>query len=135
MADVGTGTTIAFGTSGFTAEVMSVAGNDITREDIEVTNMASTNYREFIPSKLVDAGSIEMEISFDPNSQPPIAGAAEVITITFPLPAGGATPATLVFSGYVNSWSWTSTMEEKMEGTITIKIDGNSSEPAWTAST
>ena len=135
MADVGTGTTITFGTSGFTAEVMSVAGNDMTREDIDVTHMGSTNYREFIPSKLVDGGTLELEISFDPDSQPPITGAAETITVNFPTPAGGTTPADLEFTGYVNSWSFTAGLEEKMEATITIKVDGSGTEPTWTAST
>lgn len=132
-ADIGTGTTITFGTSSFTAEIMSVNGNDITREDIDTTHMGTTNYRTFIPADLVDGGSIELEINFDPDSQPPIAGAAETITITFPLPAGQSTPADLEFSGYVNSWSWGVPNEEKMTATLTIKVDGNT-EPDWTAS-
>lgn len=134
MADVGTGTTITFGTSSFTAEVMSLAGNDITREDIDVTHMGSTNYREFIPSDLADGGTIEMEINFDPDDQPPITGAAETITITFPLPSGQSTPADLEFTGYVNSWSWNAPLEENMTATITIKVDGVTTEPTWTDS-
>ncbi len=133
MADVGTGTTIVFGTSSFTAEILSVNGNDISREDVPTTHMGTTNYHTFMPSKLVDGGSIEMEIAFDPDSQPPITAAAETITITFPLPSGQSTAANLAFSGYVNSWSWSDPLEERMTANITIKVDGES-EPAWTAS-
>lgn len=133
--DVGTGTTIAFGTSGFTAEILSLNGNDITREDIDVTHMGSTGYREFMPSDLVDGGSIELELGFDPDSQPPITSAAETVTITFPLPAGGTTPATFVFTGYINAWSWTAPIDETMTATATVKVDGQGTAPAWTAST
>ena len=94
-ADVGTATTIAFGTSSFTAEVKSLNGSDVTREDVDVTHMGSTSYMEFQPAELADAGAIEMEIHFDPDSQPPILGAAETITITFPLPAGQSTAESL----------------------------------------
>ena len=132
--DVGTGTTIAFGTSSFSADVMSLNGSDITREDIEVTHMGSTVYREFQPSDLADGGSIEMEIGFDPNSQPPILGVAETITITFPIPSGGASGATFIFTGYVSTWSWTSPKEEAMTASITIKVDGKGTDPAWAAS-
>lgn len=133
MADVGTGTTVAFGTSSFTAEVLSVNGNDISREDIETTHMGTTNYRTFMPSDLVDGGSVDMEIAFDPDSQPPFTAAAETITITFPLPAGQSTPADVEFSGYVSSWSWSDPLEERMTADITIKVDGET-EPTWTAS-
>lgn len=134
MPDVGTATTITFGTSSFTAQVMSLNGSDITREDIDVTHMGSTNYMEFQPGNLADGGTIEMEIHFDPDSQPPILGAAETITITFPLPSGGIGAATLVFTGYVNSWSWEAPLEEVMTAEITIKVDGKT-DPVWTAST
>lgn len=133
--DVGTGTTIVFGTSSFTAELLSVNGNDVTREDIDATHMGSTGYREFNPARLVDGGSIEMEFGFDPDDQPPVTGVAETITITFPLPSGGATAATFVFTGYINAWSWGAPLEENMTGTATIKVDGKGTAPAWTAST
>lgn len=133
-ADVGTATTIVFATSAFSAEVMSLNGSDITREDIDVTHMGSTAWKEFQPSDLADGGAIEMEIHFDPDEQPPIAGAAETITITFPVPAGGAAGATFIFTGYVSSWSWTAPLEEVMTAEITIKVDGKTA-PAWAVST
>jgi hypothetical protein len=133
--DVGTGTTISFATSSFTAELLSLNGSDIAREPIDVTHMGSTTYKEFQPSDLVDGGSIEMEIGFDPDAQPPISAASEVITITFPTPPGGVAGATFVFQGFVTSWSWESPLEENMTATITVKVDGTGTAPAWTAST
>ena len=133
-ADVGTAITIAFGTSAFAAEVKSLNGSDVTREDVDVTHMGSTNYMEFQPAELADAGSIEMEIHFDPDAQPPILDVPETITITFPIPSGGLGGATLVFTGYVNAWSWEAPLEEVMTAEITIKIDGKT-DPVWTVST
>ncbi len=133
MADVGTGTTIVFATSSFSADVLSVNGNDISRADIETTHMGTTGYKTYIPSDLVEGGTVDMEFAFNPNSQPPVSGAAETITITFPIPSGGTTGATLVFTGYINSWSFGDTLEEKMTGNATIKVDGVS-DPVWTAS-
>jgi len=133
MADVGTGTTIAFATSSFTAEVMNLNGNDMTRPDIDTSHMGTTGYKTYIPGKLLEGGAIEMEINFDPDATPPLSGAAETITITFPLPSGQATPADVEFSGYINSWSWSDPMEEKMTADVTVKVDGNTA-PVWTAS-
>lgn len=135
MSDVGTGTTIVFATSAFTADVLSINGNDISRPSIDVTKMASSAYREFIPGKLVDGGSIEVEALFDPDNQPPVDQAAETITITFPIPAGGLTGATFVFVGYVETWSWADPLEDRMTATMTIKVAGTGTAPAWTAST
>lgn len=133
-ADVGTATTIAFATSSFSAEVKSINGSDISREDIDVTHMGTTNYKEFQPGDLADGGSIEMEIHFDPDEQPPILGVSESITITFPTPSGGGGGATLIFTGYVNAWSWEAPLEEVMTAELTIKVDGKTA-PVWAVST
>ncbi len=134
MADVGTGTAIVFGTSGFTAEITDVNGSDMTREDIDISHLGTTGYKEYMPSTLIEGGTVDFEFAFDPDQQPPISGASETITITFPIPAGGSTAATLAFSGYLNSWSWGAPLEEKMTASATIKVDGVT-DPAWTAST
>lgn len=128
--DIGTTTTIAFATTSFTAELIGLNVNDITRPDIDVTHMGSTIYREFLPGKLADGGMVEMEIGFDPDTQPPILEDPEVITITFPLPDGMATAAKVVFTGYVNSWSAGLPLEDKMTATISIKVDGITA-PVW----
>ena len=129
--DIGTGASIAFGTSNFTAEVMSINGNDISRPSIDSSHLGTTGARTFLPGDLVDNGSVELEINFDPDEQPPIAGAAETITVTFPTPPGGSTPADAEFSGFVTNWSWGVPLEDKMTATITLKISGAI---AWTDS-
>jgi hypothetical protein len=113
---------------------MNINGSDVSRPDINTTHMGTTNYQTYIPGKLVEGGAIELEINFDPDATPPITGVAETITITFPLPSGGITPADVEFTGYINSWSWADPMEEKMTADVSIKVDGLT-DPVWTAST
>lgn len=134
MADVGTGTTITFGTSSFTAEVLNVNGVDVSRQPIDVTHMGSTGFREFIPTRLVDPGGAQVEILFDPNSQPPINQPAETITVTFPVPSGDSSGATLQFSGFVTDWDWGDPLEDKITANLTLKADGKAVKPTWTAS-
>lgn len=130
--DVGTGTTIAFGTSSFTADLLSLDSGGASRESYETSHMGTTTDMTFSPKSLVDRGSIDIEIAFDPDDQPPIGGATETITITFPLPAGGATAATLVGSGFVTDWAFSVPFEERMTATATIKWAAG---VTWTAST
>jgi len=127
--DVGTDTRIAFATSGFTADLLSLGGADITREVVETTHMETATWRTYMPGDLTDPGSSDMEIAFDPDDQPPITGAVETITITFPVPAGMTNGATRACSGFVSNWSWGPlTIDERMTASITIKWTGA---PAW----
>ena len=122
---VGTGTTITFGTSGFQAQILSVDWGSIEREAIDTTHMGTTGYKSFIPSKLVDPGEIELEIAFDPDDFPPVDGAAETITVTWPLQSSGSsTPASWNCSGFVTSFEAQAPLEEKMTGNMTIKCSG-----------
>ena len=94
--DVGIGTTIAFATSAFTANITNVDSGDITRNVVDKTHLGTTGSREKMPGDLVDEGDVTFQFQFDPDAQPPIAAAAETITITFPIPAGKSTGATLI---------------------------------------
>lgn len=134
MADVGTGTTIVFGTSGFTADVEEVSNDGIERAVIEASKFSTTGAMEKIFGDLYDAGSVTMTFHFDPDSQPPISGAVETVTITFPLPAGGTTPADVSGTAAVTAWEYTVPLEDKMTAEATITWDGGTG-PTWTAST
>jgi len=132
-ADVGTGTTIVFGTSSFSAEVTNLNGTDMARSDVETSHMGTTGYKTYIPGKLLEGGAVEMEISFDADQIPPLAAVAETVTVTFPVPTGKASGANVAFSGYINSWSWTDPIEDKMTAEVTVKVDGLT-DPVWTVS-
>ena len=130
--DVGTGTTIVFGTSGFSADLLSVSAGGASRESYDTTHMGTTGSKTFAPTSLVDQGTLDIEFAFDPDEQPPISGAIETVTITFPLPDGGSTAATLVGSGFVTDFSFSAEVEERMTGSATLKWSGG---VTWTAST
>ena len=136
MADVGMGTTIAFATSAFTASITNVDSSDITRNVIDKTHLSTTGSREKMPGDLVDEGDVTFQFQFDPDAQPPIGAAAESITITFPVPAGKSTGATLIGTGFISSWTWGGIDAEDsslMTGTGVITWDG-ATPPAWTDS-
>lgn len=124
MADIGTGTSITFGTSGFTGEIIGVAQSGIERPAIPTSHLGTTSSHTFMPGDLVDEGEVTLEVAYNPNTQPPIRGAAETITITFPVPSGSSNGATAQFSGFCTGWDWNAPLEEKMVANVTIKISG-----------
>lgn len=135
MADVPHGTTITFGTSSFTAQITSIQSDGESRPVVDITHYGITGNRRKMPGNLTDPGTISMTVLYDPNTQPPIAGAVETITITFPVPSGGSTGATLAGTGFVSEWSWDATGgdESPMTADVTIVWDGATG-PTWTDS-
>lgn len=136
MALSPTGIVVAFGTSSFTGEFTGVSLSGQERPAIDVTKLASTNYREFLPGKLVNAGTVEFSLYFDPDEIPPIAGVAETMTITWPIKPGGSTGATLAGTGFVMSWSADATGgdESAMTADVTWQWDGQTG-PTFTDGT
>lgn len=118
MAEHGTGTTIVFGTSGFSASWTAVNQQGISRGFDQTSHLGSTNNHTYKPKKLVDQGEVPGEFFFDPTEQPPINGEPESITITFP------DGSTAVFVGFLTGWEWGAPLEELMTGSATLKISG-----------
>ena len=117
----GQGTTVAFGTSSFTAEVLGVTAPQMTRPDIDVTHLSTTKFKEFTPGDLVDGGTSTLRIAYFPSDVPPIREDPETITITFA--DSGATVMT--FTGYCNAFSpGEATEDQRVEATITLKVAG-----------
>lgn len=133
MADVGSGATITFGTSAWTGSLISINGQDIARAVVETTALATTVAKTFMPGDLYDAGGWDIEFYLNPNEPPPITAAAETITVTFPIPAGGATGATAAASGFVSKWSPSvGGVDEVLKGKMTVKLSG---QITWTDAT
>lgn len=125
MADTGNSSTIVFGTSSFAADYTMIGGVEQSRPSLETSHLGTSNYATFMPGDLVDSGELECEFHYNPNNQPPITGAAETITITFPVPSGLSNGATAVFSAFVMNWK-SADLEnnEIMSATVTLKITG-----------
>jgi hypothetical protein len=121
-ASDGTGTTIAFGTSLFTANVHSINGPQPERGDIKTSHLglASGSYHTYIPTKLVEGGTISMTIEYAAGLNPPLTSAAETVTIDF----GGAGNA-ISFSGYMKSCSPKAEMDALITAEVVVKVAGD----------
>lgn len=127
MADVGTGATFTFATTGLVLDLTSIEWGGISREPIDVTHLGSTPAKEFISGDLYDPGEITIEGLLDPNDGDtvPIAGAAEVMRVTFPLPPTGFSVAAFwEASGFITEYEVGVPMEEEMTFSATIKLTG-----------
>lgn len=122
--DSGYGIAITF-SSGFFAEILNVDWSGMSREAIDTSHATTTNgWMTFIPAGLQDPGELSVEINFDPDDTPPIDGAAETVTVTFPTPVGGMTGATWAASGFMTSFEPSAPIDDRMTATSSIKFSG-----------
>ena len=118
----GQGTTIAFGTSSFAAELIDISGPEQTRGVIESTHMGTTGAKTFIPTELIDNGSVTATVVLDAaNDNVPISDAAETITIVY---GGASGSASWAFSGFCTSYKPSASMGERMTAELEIKVTG-----------
>lgn len=116
----GHGTTITFGTSGFSMNLITVGGPSLERASIPTTHMGTTTAHSSIPASLYDTGSVDITFQFDPATTVPIDQAAETITINW---AGSGD--TWSFSGYMTNFSPGASSGELMEASCTLKATGS----------
>ena len=131
VVNVGTGSTIVFGTSAWAAKVTKISIDGIELAELDITNLSNPaagageiGGRTFMLGDLADPGSITIEGHFNPDLIPPIRGVAETVTLTFPVSAGAPTAATYVFSGATKSFQVGVPLEELMTFTMTVKVLG-----------
>lgn len=117
------GTTITFGTSGFTAKIRSIAAIGIERKVFDISNLGSSGYIEQMFGDLKTIPPIEVTFEFDDDDLPPIA-AVELITFTFP----GL--HRLVGTAGLSGWTVPLNVDELMLGTYTVIFDGQTG-PTW----
>lgn len=117
--DVGTGTTITFGTSSYAAKVTSVSG-EISRTIVETTDMSTTGARTKRVGDLYDPGSITVQTILNPDEEAPYTSAEETVTVTFPIATGNSSGATCAGTGAVSNFSWSSEIEGLMTASYTV---------------
>jgi hypothetical protein len=129
--DVGTGASVTF-SSGFFAEIANLDWSGITREAIETSHMGTAapsagefGNKTFIPGDLSDPGSLDVELHFNPDTIPPIDGAAETVTLQFAASDGDTTGASWAGSGFLTDCGAAIPLEDKMTMSATIKFTGN----------
>ena len=127
---LGTGTSITFGTSAWTAQITSLAQSGRSRPAIKTSHLGTpdttgTGSDTFQGGVLVDEGSIDIGYNFRPGAagaRPPIGGSAETITIEFD--STEVTGAQAAFSGFFTDDGWDAPHEDNMTGSGTVKISG-----------
>ena len=127
------GTTFTFGTTPTgVADVASWSGPRFDRTDIDVTHLAS-DAKEYLAG-LKDPGEFTMEVNFnlsDPG-QKKLWDAldtpgAQPVKVTFPDPGGD-----LAFNATVKGFETSGNADDKITGSITLRITGD---VTWTAPT
>lgn len=124
----GHGATLKYATTspGTTAigDIVSIGGPNLTRPMIESTNMDSTA-REFLAGGFYDAGTLDFEIQYDPGvtahdaiTDAFVAGTLLYYRITW------SNTDTFDVAGYVESFSVTSEMEDRVTASISIRTTG-----------
>ena len=132
--DEGFGTTITW-QSGFLATIRSASFGGIVRNALVTSHMATTNgWHTKQPSDLKDMGTLTVEILFNPSSnwKTAITAAAETITVTFPVHAGGSTGGSVACSGFATNFQITDPYDDLMTATVELTFSG---EPTFTAPT
>src|SRR5690606_32763226 len=119
-ADVGTGTTITFGTSSYAAEITGVTINGEEVPVIDISHMGTTGTRAKMLGDLKENVTLDVQVNFDPDEPPPI-GSSETITVTFPIPSGSTNGATRAGTGAIVSHSEEVPLEDKMTGTYRVQ--------------
>jgi len=118
---VGDGTTVTFGTSGFSMYYMDISGPDLQRGFVDTSHLGSSGWKSFQPSGLIDGGTVTIQVQHDPaiDIASAMDDAAETITIDW-----GGDGDTYVFSGFITGYSPGARLDELMEATLTIKVTG-----------
>ncbi len=121
MAEIGTGSTLAFATSGWTPEIIGINLPGITRESINTSHLGTTTAHTYMLTSLYDGGTLDLEIAWDPDEDPPIFAGSDMETLT------------LTFAGAGDPWTFSAgqielgiavPLEDKMTASCSFKISG-----------
>lgn len=129
IADDGQGATLTLGTSAWdtNALITSIEFDSITREALQTSHLGTTGYHTYVPADLKSPGTVSVEFFADSGAAadcPPMS-AAETVTVTYPIPAGGLAGATVAFSGFCIDYKpRNAAMGELMKGSAKWQITG-----------
>lgn len=119
MAADGHGTTITFGTSGFSAACTSISQSGVERGSLETTHLGTSTAKTYTPAELYDPGTIEVDFQFAGDDALLVGLEAELITIDW-----GGDGSTWATTGFVTGQGPSATSGEIMTQSVTIKLAG-----------
>jgi len=117
--------TLAFATSSYAPNVISINTPGISREALATTHLGTTGGKSFIPGALPDYGELSFTVQVNPDALPPITAVAEDITLTFGDGGSETSPAEWAFSGFITSVGDSNvSTDEIIVHDITVKVSG-----------
>lgn len=129
------GGTITFGTSTvLSVDILSGSRSGVTVDDIETSHATTSgDVKTYMAADLIEGGTYEFEVAFSPDDDvDSLLGVSNSITITYPVPSGGSTGATVVFTGYINGFDQDLPIDDRMTASLSLKV---ASDPVHTPST
>lgn len=131
MANTGNGATLVGSTTTTAFSITNIGLGSQEVEALEVSDLASEDFKEYISGDLKETNELTMTVQWDmTQALPPIGGDGETWTYTAPFTRSADTTAdtqaSLVGTGFVTSVEFPDSENEGIqEGTITIKLDGD----------
>ena len=130
MADVTPDTffggSITFGTSTVdNIDIISGSRSGLSVDSIDVSHAGTTgDNKPYIPGDLNEGGSYSFDVIYDPDDDDmdALIGVSQTITVTYPLKSGDTTAASCAFTGWIESWDEDLPIDDKMTGTLVLKI-------------
>lgn len=113
--DTGEGSTLTY--SGLTYNILRFGGPSVERAAIKTSHLGTTGYHTYIPSTLVEGGTVDMTVQYDAAIAPPITGAAGAVAITIGDVAIGCS-----FTGFLQSFNPTVEGEALNTADCSIKV-------------
>ena len=134
------GATVAFGTTSYSQQITSVGISGAGRTAIPTSHLGTTlatsgkfGSMTFRPSDLVNPGTVDLGIHYDPDDVPIIDTAAESCTITWAPISGDSSGSILAASYFATDFAFSGSVDRELcEGSITGQLTGNVTRTAAT---
>lgn len=105
IGDTGNGATATFGTSSLSLAITNIQIGEISIDMLDVSTLATTDFEEMVSSDLKKAPEVTLNVLFVASATAPVVGgAAETMTITWPLFTGTTGAATLAGTAQFTSF-------------------------------
>lgn len=130
MANTGNGATLVGSVTTTAWSITNIGLGSQPIESLEISDLSSEDFKEYMSGDLADTNELTVTIQWDMSQPlPPKGGAGETWTYTAPFSRDADTTAdtaaTLVGTGFVTDIEFPDNENETVqEGTITIKLDG-----------
>lgn len=138
-SDTGNGATLTLSedTTSYQIQNINIGGQSV--EALDVSLLATTDDKEYIPGDLAETPEINVQVLFDVTSGLPDLKSTHTATVTFPLGPAQTTTTKATFSGtgFITSREWPELVNDQVQqATFVIKLDGgynSGTAPTYTA--